>query len=55
MKAFSRIVNSTAAEVGSKSLACSGSSPATPREMRMWEDVVKDVERLKDCASKEYE
>ena len=46
-------MNSAAAEVVSESSACSGSRPATPREMRMWEDVVKDIARPKDCASKE--
>ena len=40
-------MTSGAVEVGSKHSACSGSRPATPRERRICEDVVKAVARLK--------
>lgn len=40
--------------MGSKQSACSGSRPATPRESRICEDVVKTVARLKDRADEEY-
>ena len=41
--------------MGSKDSSCSGSRPATPRERRICEDVVKAVTRLKDGAGKECE
>lgn len=44
---------SGADEVGSKDSSCSESGPATPRERRICEDVVKGVARLNDCADKE--
>ena len=54
MEASSRTVINGAAEVGSRESSCSGSRPATPRESRICEDVIRIVARLKERAVKEY-